>query len=75
MRGPLFFSSGFEFCVGARLVGQGFTGCGNSGSRVKYGEPVLPGLLIALREMSLRRPYGTPLQGGGISFPHAEARG
>jgi hypothetical protein len=36
------------------------------------GRRVPPGLLIPAKEMSLRRPYGTPSQGGGISFPHAE---
>jgi len=40
----------------------------------KWSE-IPPGLSIPAKEISLRRPYGTPFQGGGISFPHAEARG
>src|SRR5580658_9173286 len=32
-------------------------------------------LLIPAKELYLRRPYGTPYQVGGISFPRAKARG
>jgi hypothetical protein len=41
----------------------------------EVGKHIRHGLLIPAKEMSTRRPYGTPVCIRGNRLPHAKARG